>query len=169
MLETFIRPKKPNTPGTRHAVDVVTKGLHKDKPHSPLVVSLNKSSGRNNKGQVTVRHRGGGHKRLYRIIDFRRNKDDIPAIVERFEYDPNRSAHIALLLYKDGERRYIIAPRQLKTGAELVSGVAAPIRIGNALPLSAIPVGTVVHCVEMKPGKGAQIGRSAGAGIQLIA
>lgn len=169
MLETFVRPKKPNTPGTRHAVDVVTKGLHKGRPYSPLVVALERSTGRNNEGQITVRYRGGGHKRLYRLIDFKRNKDDIPAIVERFEYDPNRTAHIALLLYKDGERRYIIAPQRLKQGAELVSGANAPIKVGNTLPLSAIPVGTVIHCIELKPGKGAQIARSAGAAVQLIA
>ncbi len=169
MLETIVRPKKPNTPGTRHAVDVVTKGLHKGRPYSPLVVPLERDTGRNHSGQVTMRYRGGGHKRLYRLIDFKRNKDDVTAVVERFEYDPNRSAHIALLLYKDGERRYIIAPRGLKQGTELLSGVNAPIKVGNALPLSAIPVGTTIHGIELKPGKGAQLARSAGAGVQLIA
>ncbi len=169
MLETFVRPKKPNTPGTRHAVDVVTKGLHKGRPYSPLVVALERSAGRNNEGQITMRYRGGGHKRLYRLIDFKRNKDDIPALVERFEYDPNRTAHIALLLYKDGERRYIIAPRGLKQGSEVISGVNAPIKVGNTLPLSSIPVGSVIHAIELKPGKGAQLARSAGAAVQLIA
>jgi large subunit ribosomal protein L2 len=128
-----------------------------------------KTGGRNNAGRITVRHRGGGHKHHYRVIDFKRNKDDIPARVERLEYDPNRSAHIALLLYADGERRYVIAPRGIAAGATMVSGAAAPIKPGNALPLRNVPVGTTVHCVEMKPGKGAQIARSAGASVQLVA
>jgi large subunit ribosomal protein L2 len=134
-----------------------------------LLEKCSKTGGRNNAGRITVRHRGGGHKHHYRVIDFKRNKDDIPARVERLEYDPNRSAHIALLLYADGERRYVIAPRGIAAGATMVSGAAAPIKPGNALPLRNVPVGTTVHCVEMKPGKGAQIARSAGASVQLVA
>jgi|TARA_Y100000310_G_scaffold63268_1_gene58653 large subunit ribosomal protein L2 len=149
-------------------VRVVTPGLHKGKPHAALVESKNAISGRNNAGRITVRHRGGGHKRQYRLIDFVRNKDGIPAKVERIEYDPNRSAHIALVLYADGERRYIIAPRGLVVGAAVQSGADSPIRSGNTLPLKNIPVGTVVHCVELKPGKGAQLARSAGASVQYL-
>jgi len=149
-------------------VRVVTPGLHKGKPHAALVESKNAISGRNNAGRITVRHRGGGHKRHYRLIDFVRNKDGIPAKVERIEYDPNRSAHIALVLYADGERRYIIAPRGLVVGAAVQSGADSPIRSGNTLPLKNIPVGTVVHCVELKPGKGAQLARSAGASVQYL-
>jgi large subunit ribosomal protein L2 len=133
------------------------------------VRKLSKSGGRNNKGRITTRHHGGGHKRRYRIIDFRRDKDGIVGKVERLEYDPNRSANIALVLYSDGERRYIIAPRGLKAGQAVVSGTDAPIRPGNALPLRNIPLGTQVHCVETRPGKGAQMARSAGAGVQLVA
>jgi large subunit ribosomal protein L2 len=146
----------------------VTPGLHKGKPHAALVESKNAISGRNNAGRITVRHRGGGHKRHYRLIDFVRNKDGIPAKVERIEYDPNRSAHIALVLYADGERRYIIAPRGLVVGAAVQSGADSPIRSGNTLPLKNIPIGTVVHCVELKPGKGAQLARSAGASVQYL-
>jgi len=149
-------------------VHVVTPGLHKGKPHAALVESKNAISGRNNAGRITVRHRGGGHKRHYRLIDFVRNKDGIPAKVERIEYDPNRSAHIALVLYADGERRYIIAPRGLVVGAAVQSGADSPIRSGNTLPLKNIPIGTVVHCVELKPGKGAQLARSAGASVQYL-
>jgi large subunit ribosomal protein L2 len=149
-------------------VRVVTPGLHKGKPHAALVESKNAISGRNNAGRITVRHRGGGHKRQYRLIDFVRNKDGIPAKVERIEYDPNRSAHIALVLYADGERRYIIAPRGLVVGAAVQSGADSPIRSGNTLPLKNIPIGTVVHCVELKPGKGAQLARSAGASVQYL-
>jgi large subunit ribosomal protein L2 len=149
-------------------VRVVTPGLHKGKPHAALVESKNAISGRNNAGRITVRHRGGGHKRHYRLIDFVRNKDGIPAKVERIEYDPNRSAHIALVLYADGERRYIIAPRGLVVGAAVQSGADSPIRSGNTLPLKNIPIGTVVHCVELKPGKGAQLARSAGASVQYL-
>ncbi|MGD8710699.1 MAG: 50S ribosomal protein L2, partial [Ectothiorhodospiraceae bacterium] len=137
--------------------------------YAPLVRKLSKSGGRNNKGRITTRHHGGGHKRRYRIIDFRRDKDGIVGKVERLEYDPNRSANIALVLYSDGERRYIIAPRGLKAGQAVVSGTDAPIRPGNALPLRNIPLGTQVHCVETRPGKGAQMARSAGAGVQLVA
>ena len=142
--------------------------MHRGGPHRALTEPVRKTNGRNNGGRITVRHRGGGHKRQYRLIDFRRNKDNVPAVVERIEYDPNRSANIALLLYADGERRYIIAPKGIRAGAELVSGDAVPIRSGNALPLERIPQGTVVHCIEMKPGKGAQLARSAGTSGQLL-
>ncbi|HMM78055.1 MAG TPA: 50S ribosomal protein L2 [Gammaproteobacteria bacterium] len=160
---------KPTSPGRRGAVTVTAPDLHKGRPHDALVERLTKNSGRNNMGRVTVRHRGGGHKQHYRVIDFDRRKDGILAKVERLEYDPNRSAHIALLLYADGERRYIIAPKGLEVGQALRSGSDAPIQIGNCLPLRNIPVGAMVHCVELKPGKGAQIARSAGAGIQYVA
>ncbi|WP_301072790.1 50S ribosomal protein L2, partial [Turicimonas muris] len=160
---------KPTSAGRRHAVKVVNPDLHKGKPYAPLVEKKNRGSGRNNFGRITVRHQGGGHKKAYRIIDFKRDKDGIPAIVERIEYDPNRSANIALVLYKDGERRYIIAPKGLKAGDEIMSGQEAPIKAGNALPLRNIPVGTTIHNIEMKPGKGAQMVRSAGAFAQLLA
>ena len=160
---------KPTSPGRRGVVTVTTPGLHKGAPHAPLIEQLSKSSGRNNMGRITVRHRGGGHKQHYRLIDFDRRKDGIVAKVERLEYDPNRSAHIALLLYADGERRYIIAPKGLEVGQALRSGTDAPIQVGNCLPLRNIPVGATIHCVELKPGKGAQIARSAGAGIQYVA
>ena len=160
---------KPTSPGRRALVKVVTPGLHKGEPHWPLTARQSKTNGRNNQGRVTMRHKGGGHKQHYRMIDFRRNKDGIVARVERLEYDPNRSAHLALLLYADGERRYVLAPKGVTAGAQLVSGVEAPIKTGNALPLRSIPVGTTVHCIEMLPGKGAQLARSAGASAQLLA
>lgn len=161
---------KPTSAGRRFVVRVVTPELYKGEPHAPLLEKKIKSSGRNNAGRITVRRRGGGHKKHYRVVDFRRHdKDGIPARVERLEYDPNRSAHLALVLYADGERRYIIAPKGVSAGAEIAAGVDAPIKAGNCLPLRNIPVGTMVHCVEMKPGKGAQIARSAGAAIQLVA
>ena len=160
--------QKPTSPGRRGMVKVVTPGLHKGRPHGALVESKNSISGRNNAGRITVRHRGGGHKRHYRIIDFKRDKDNVPAKIERIEYDPHRSAHIALVLYADGERRYIGAPRNCGVGDRSESGQGAPIRPGNTLPLRAIPVGTVVHCVELKPGKGAQLARSAGSSIQYL-
>ena len=160
---------KPTSPGQRAYVKVVTPGLHKGEPHWPLVERQTKKSGRNNFGRVTMRHQGGGHKQHYRVVDFRRDKDGIQATVERLDYDPNRSAHLALLLYADGERRYIIAPKGLTAGAQLVSGAEAPIKPGNALPLRSIPVGTTVHCIEMLPGKGAQLARSAGSSAQLLA
>jgi large subunit ribosomal protein L2 len=160
---------KPTSPGRRFVVKVVEPTLHKGRPHQPLVERLSKNGGRNNAGRITVRHQGGGHKQHYRVIDFKRDKDRIPARVERLEYDPNRSAHIALMLYADGERRYIVAPKGIEAGTELISGFDAPIKVGNCLPLRNIPVGTTVHCVEMKPGKGAQLARSAGAGVQLMA
>lgn len=160
---------KPTSPGRRGQVKVVHKDVHKGKPHKALTRKLSKSGGRNNYGRITVRHIGGGAKSHYRVIDFKRNKDSIPAKVERIEYDPNRSALIALLLYRDGERRYIIAPEGLKAGKEVVSGESSPIAVGNCLPLKNIPLGTVIHCVELKPGKGAQMIRSAGCSGQLVA
>lgn len=160
---------KPTSAGRRAVVKVVNKELHKGKPYAPLLEKQSKSAGRNNAGRITVRHQGGGHKQHYRVVDFRRNKDDIPAKVERIEYDPNRSAHIALVCYADGERRYIIAPRNLVIGQEVLSGAEAPIKPGNTLPIRNIPVGSVIHCIELKPGKGAQLARSAGAAVQLLA
>ncbi|ROH87134.1 50S ribosomal protein L2 [Pseudomethylobacillus aquaticus] len=160
---------KPTSPGRRAVVKVVTPGLHKGKPHAPLLEKQSKNAGRNNNGRITTRHQGGGHKQHYRLIDFRRNKDGIPATVERIEYDPNRSAHIALLCYADGERRYIIAPRDVSAGMQLVSGSDAPIKVGNTLPLRNIPVGSTIHCIELQPGKGAQLARSAGTSVQLLA
>jgi large subunit ribosomal protein L2 len=160
---------KPTSPGRRGVVKVVTPDLYKGKPHAPLLESQSKRAGRNNDGRITVRHQGGGHKQHYRMIDFRRNKDGIPAKVEHIEYDPNRTAHIALLCYADGERRYIIAPRGIAAGAQLISGAEAPIKVGNALPLRNIPVGSTIHCIELQPGKGAQIARSAGTSVQLFA
>ena len=160
---------KPTSPGRRGVLKVVTPDLHKGKPYAPLLESQSKNAGRNNNGRITTRHQGGGHKQHYRIVDFRRNKDGIPATVERIEYDPNRTANIALLCYADGERRYIIAPRGISAGAQLISGSEAPIRAGNALPLRNIPVGSTIHCIEIQPGKGAQIARSAGTSVQLLA
>ena len=163
----LIKPR-PTSPGRRSLILVRTPGLHKGEPHGPLLESKKRGSGRNNMGRITVRHRGGGHKRYYRIIDFKRDKDGIVGKVERLEYDPNRSAHIALIVYPDGERRYIIAPKDLKAGDEIVSAANAPIRAGNCLPLQHVPVGAMVHCVELKPGSGAQLIRSAGASAQLV-
>ncbi|MDA0982163.1 MAG: 50S ribosomal protein L2 [Proteobacteria bacterium] len=160
---------KPTSPGRRAFVKVVTPELHKGEPHWPLVEAQKRGSGRNNAGRITTRHKGGGHKHHYRIVDFRRDKDGIQATVEQLEYDPNRSAHLALLLYADGERRYIIAPKGLSAGAKLISGAEAPIKSGNTLPLRSIPVGTTIHCIEMLPGKGAQLARSAGSSAQLLA
>lgn len=159
----------PTSPGRRHVVRVVNPDLHKGAPHKALLQKKSKSGGRNNNGRITTRHIGGGHKQHYRVIDFKRNKDGIPAKVERLEYDPNRTANIALVLYADGERRYIIAPKQLKAGDQVESGALAPIKPGNTLPIRNIPVGSVIHCVELKPGKGAQMARSAGASVQLVA
>jgi large subunit ribosomal protein L2 len=160
---------KPTSPGRRSVVKVVTPELHKGKPIASLVERKSNKAGRNNKGHVTTRHQGGGHKQHYRVVDFVRNKDGISAKVERLEYDPNRSAHLALLCYTDGERRYIIRPKGLAAGQQVVSGSDAPIKVGNTLPLRNIPVGTTVHCVEMLPGKGAQIARAAGTSVQLLA
>jgi large subunit ribosomal protein L2 len=160
---------KPTSPGRRFMLKVVNPELHKGDPHPGLIESRTRRNGRNNHGHITQRHVGGGHKRYYRIIDFKRDKDGIPAKVERLEYDPNRSANIALLLYADGERRYIVAPKGVSAGDELLSGADAPIRRGNCLPIRNIPVGSEIHCIEMKPGKGAQLARSAGASAQLVA
>ena len=160
---------KPTSAGRRFVVKVVSPDLHKGAPYAPLLEKQAKTGGRNNNGRITTRHRGGGHKQHYRLVDFRRNKDGIPAIVERIEYDPNRTAHIALLKYADGERRYIIAPKGVVAGDQLVSGADAPIKPGNSLPLRNIPVGSTIHAIELKPGKGAQVARSAGASVQLVA
>ena len=160
---------KPTSPGRRGLVKVVNPELYKGRPIERLTESRKRGSGRNNGGRITTRHQGGGHKHHYRIVDFKRAKDGIAAKVERLEYDPNRSAHLALLLYADGERRYIVAPRGVTVGTQLMSGSEAPIKAGNCLPLRSIPVGTTIHCVEMLPGKGAQIARSAGASVQLLA
>ena len=160
---------KPTSAGRRGLVKIVNPELHKGAPYAPLLEKKAKIDGRDNRGRISVRHRGGAHKRHYRLVDFRRDKDGIPAKVERLEYDPNRSAHIALMLYADGERRYIIAAKGVEIGQEVLSGSEAPIRAGNCLPLRNIPVGTTVHCVELKVGRGAQIGRSAGAALQYVA
>ncbi|TFH70350.1 50S ribosomal protein L2 [Gammaproteobacteria bacterium LSUCC0112] len=160
---------KPTSPGRRFVVKIVNKELHTGEPYAPLVTAKAKTGGRNNAGRITTRHVGGGHKQKYRIVDFRRDKDGIVAKVERLEYDPNRTANIALVLYADGERRYIIAPAKVSAGDTLLSGHDAPIKTGNCLPLRNIPLGSTVHCVEMKPGKGAQIARSAGGSAQLVA
>jgi len=160
---------KPTSNGRRSLVKVVNPDLHKGKPHAPLLEPQSRRAGRNNSGHITMRHQGGGHKQHYRIVDFKRAKDGVTAKVERLEYDPNRSANLALLCYTDGERRYIIAPKGVAVGAQLVSGAEAPIKPGNTLPLRNIPVGTTVHCVEMLPGKGAQIARAAGTSVQLLA
>src|SRR5690348_18361758 len=160
---------KPTSNGRRSLVKVVNPDLYKGRPVDALTQSQKRGSGRNNNGHITTRHKGGGHKQHYRIVDFKRNKDCITAKVERLEYDPNRSANLALLLYADGERRYISAPRGGAVGSEVVAGSEAPIKAGNTLPLRNIPVGSTVHCVEMQPGKGAQLARSAGAGVQLLA
>ena len=159
---------KPTSAGRRAVVKVVNPDLHKGAPHAALLEKQGKTGGRNNHGRITTRHIGGGHKQAYRIIDFKRYKEGIPARVERIEYDPNRTAHIALLCYADGERRYIIAPKGMVQGDQVIAGKDAPIKTGNSLPLRNMPVGSTVHCVEMKPGKGAQLARAAGAGAQLI-
>jgi large subunit ribosomal protein L2 len=160
---------KPTTPGQRAVLRVVDRDLHKGKPVASLLEKKSKTAGRNNNGHITTRHMGGGHKQRYRVVDFKRNKDGIPAKVERLEYDPNRSANLALLCYADGERRYIIAPKGIAAGTILISGSEAPIKSGNALPLRNIPVGSTIHCIEMLPGKGAQLARSAGTSVQLLA
>ncbi len=164
-----LHKSKPTSAGRRFQVAVKTPGLHKGKPHSALVDKKSKSGGRNNTGRITVRHQGGGHKQRYRIVDFKRDKDGIPSVVERLEYDPNRSAHIALIKFADGERRYILAPKGVEAGTSIITGEDAPIKPGNALPLKSIPVGTVIHNIEMKPGKGGQMIRSAGGSAQLAA
>jgi large subunit ribosomal protein L2 len=160
---------KPTSPGRRFRIKISNPELYKGKPFSSLIQKSKKTGGRNNQGRITTRHIGGGHKKRYRIIDFNRDKDNIAARVERLEYDPNRNANIALLLYIDGERRYIIAPKDLKQGDPVMSGKDSSIAIGNSLPIKNIPIGTQVHCIEMKPGKGAQIARSAGTVAQIVA
>src|ERR1700686_1387541 len=160
---------KPTSPGTRFVVKIDRSHLHKGGPLESLTTKKNRTGARNHSGRQTTRHIGGGHKQRYRLVDFKRNKDGIPGIVERLEYDPNRTAHIALVLYKDGERRYVIAPAGLNKGDEIYSGSDAPIKVGNCLPLINIPIGSTIHCIELKPGKGAQLARSAGASVQLIA
>jgi large subunit ribosomal protein L2 len=164
-----IKKYKPTTPGLRGMTVADFKEITTDKPEKSLTVTLKKHSGRNSRGKITVRHRGGGTRAKYRIIDFKRNKDDIPGKVATIEYDPNRSAYIALINYADGEKRYILAPEGLKVGDVLMSGQKADIKSGNALPISNIPVGTMIHNIEMKPGKGGQLVRSAGNGAQLMA
>lgn len=164
-----IMKQSPTSPGQRFRIKIVNKDLYKGKGFEPLLVKKSKTGGRNNQGRITCRHIGGGHKQKYRLVDFKRDKDGIPARVERLEYDPNRSAHLALVLYADGERRYMIAPQGLSVGDQVTSGSESPIKVGNCLPINNIPVGTVIHCVEMQPKGGAKIARSAGTSVQLIA
>ena len=164
-----VKKAKPTSPGRRFVINIAHPELSKQRPYGPLTTSKKRISGRNNQGRITVRRRGGGHKKLYRSIDFLRDKDGIPGKVERLEYDPNRSALIALVLYADGERRYIIAPKGLRVGASIQSGKDSPIKVGNCLILDDIPVGSVVHNIELKPGKGAQLIRAAGGFAQLVA
>ena len=160
---------KPTSPGRRHVVQISNPELYKGKPFAALLEKKTRTGGRNNAGRTTSRHIGGGHKQQYRLVDFKRNKDGIPAKVERLEYDPNRTANLALLLFADGERRYILAPKGVHAGDQILSGDAAPIKAGNCLPMRNIPVGSTVHAIEMKPGKGAQIARSAGTSAQILA
>ncbi|MBO4681379.1 MAG: 50S ribosomal protein L2 [Clostridiales bacterium] len=164
-----IKKYKPTTPGLRGMTVSTFEEITESTPEKSLTYTLKKNAGRNNRGCITVRHQGGGTRRKYRVIDFKRNKDDIPATVKTIEYDPNRTANIALVCYADGEKRYIIAPNGLKVGDVLYSGAAADIKTGNTLPLANIPVGTIIHCIELKPGKGAQLCRAAGNGAQLMA
>ena len=160
---------KPTSAGRRFVVKVVDRTLYKGRPNKGLIEKKNGTGGRNNTGRTTVRHRGGGHRRHYRMIDWKRYKDGVPGLIERIEYDPNRSANIALIKYLDGEWRYILAAKGLEIGSSVMSGASAPISAGNAMPLRNIPVGSVIHCVELKPGKGAQFVRSAGTSCQLVA
>ncbi len=164
-----ILKSKPTSPGSRFVIRVKNNALHKGKPFAQLLEKQSKSGGRNNQGRITTRHIGGGHKQHYRIIDFKRNKIDMPAVVERIEYDPNRTANIALILFKDGERRYIIAPSEIHVGQEIISSETVPVKPGNCMPLRNMPLGTTIHCIELKPGKGAQLARSAGTSAQLVA
>jgi large subunit ribosomal protein L2 len=165
-----IQTSKPTSPGRRFVIKVTNPDLHKGRPHASLVEKKTKTGGRNNAGRITCRHIGGGHKQLYRKIDFvRGDKDGIPGKIETIEYDPNRSSFIALVLYADGERRYIIAPSGVKAGDQIASGPDSAIKPGNCLPINNIPIGSTMHCVELKPGKGAQMARSAGTSVQLIA
>jgi len=160
---------KPTSPGRRFVVKADRSHLHKGGPVAALTSSQKRTGARNNQGRLTTRHKGGGHRHRYRTVDFRRDKDGVPGKVERLEYDPNRSAHLALVLYADGERRYILAPKRAQVGDPIMSGIDAPIKPGSALPLKNIPIGSLVHCLEMKPGKGAQLARSAGASVQVVA
>jgi large subunit ribosomal protein L2 len=160
---------KPTSAGRRALVKIVNSDLHKGRSWDALTEKKSNKAGRNNHGHITTRHQGGGHKQHYRIVDFRRRKDGVAAKVERLEYDPNRSANIALLCYADGERRYIVAPKGLVVGQEVMSGPEAPIKPGNALPIRNIPVGSTIHCIELMPGKGAQLARAAGSSVQLLA
>ncbi len=160
---------KPTSPGSRFVVRIKNDELHKGKPFAKLIDKKSKNGGRNNQGRITTRHKGGGHKQRYRIIDFKRNKIDISGVVERLEYDPNRTANIALVLYKDGERKYIIAPKGMGAGQEVLSAETTPVKPGNCMPMRNIPLGTAIHCIELKPGKGAQMARSAGTSAQLVA
>ncbi|WFP48635.1 50S ribosomal protein L2 [Methylomonas sp. EFPC3] len=164
-----ILKSKPTSPGSRFVVRVQNNDLHKGKPFAQLLDKKSNTGGRNNQGRVTTRHIGGGHKKFYRIIDFKRDKADVPAIIERIEYDPNRTANIALVLFKDGERRYIIAPKGIEVGQEILSSETTPVKVGNCMPLRNMPLGTTLHCVELRPGKGAQLARSAGTSVQLVA
>ncbi|NOQ76849.1 MAG: 50S ribosomal protein L2 [Methylococcaceae bacterium] len=164
-----ILKSKPTSPGSRFVIRIKNDELHKGKPFAPLLEKKSKTGGRNNQGRITTRHIGGGHKQRYRVIDFKRNKTDIPAVVETIEYDPNRTANIALLLFKDGERRYIIAPSGITVGQEILSSETVPVKTGNCMPLRNMPLGSTIHCIELKPGKGAQIARSAGTSAQLVA
>ena len=164
-----ILKSKPTSPGSRFVVRVQNNDLHKGKPFAQLLDKKNNTGGRNNRGRITTRHIGGGHKQFYRIVDFKRDKTDIPAVVERIEYDPNRTANIALILFKDGERKYIIAPKGIEVGQEILSSETTPVKAGNCMPLRNMPLGTTIHCVELKPGKGAQLARSAGTSVQLVA
>ncbi|MGK2896883.1 MAG: 50S ribosomal protein L2 [Candidatus Makana argininalis] len=158
----------PTSPGRRHVIKVINNKLYKGKPLTTLIKPMHKSGGRNNKGKITTRHIGGGHKKKYRVLDFKRIKDNIEALVERIEYDPNRSANIALILYKDGIRSYILSPKGLQIGDRINSGTNIPILVGNTLPMENIPIGSIVHNIELKPGKGGQIARSAGSYVQII-
>src|SRR5687768_837899 len=160
---------KPTSPGRRFVVKADRSHLHKGGPVAALTSSQKRTGARNNQGRLTTRHKGGGHRHRYRVVDFRRDKDGVPGRIERLEYDPNRSAHLALVLYADGERRYILAPKHAQIGDPIMSGIDAPIKPGSALPLKNIPIGSLVHCLEMKPGKGAQLARSAGASVQIVA
>jgi large subunit ribosomal protein L2 len=164
-----LRKLKPTSAGQRFVVRVVKEGLHKGDPYEPKLEPFRKRGGRNNQGRITTRHQGGGHKRYYRVIDFKRDKDGVAGKIERLEYDPNRTAYLALVLYSDGDRRYILAPKRAQVGDPIMSGADAPIKPGSALPLKNIPIGSLVHCLEMKPGKGAQLARSAGASVQIVA
>ncbi|MGC6475106.1 MAG: 50S ribosomal protein L2 [Parvibaculales bacterium] len=163
-----LKTYKPTTPGQRGLIQVDRSALHKGKPVKQLTEGLTKSGGRNNAGRITARRRGGGHKRTYRLVDFKRNKFDIAATVERLEYDPNRTAFIALIKYDDGELAYILAPQRLAAGDKVIAGDKVDVKPGNAMPLRSVPIGTIVHNLEMKPGKGGQIARSAGAFAQLV-